>query len=615
MIQGIMQSIRKKMIVSFLGVIAMPLLLSIYISYRNFASELEQSYITNNKVILKQLTSRIDDYFAQLENIGLTFYSDLLFSPEYQLADTSFSQHNLKLRKLMSLYLARKETHSVMFYTPLNQELYVINKALNTSFSGAHAMENRDWYLNAMETPNKLIVESAHRLTDYPAEYRIQSNVPVFSLSRLIKGYTPEVGVLTINYELTQLQRIGEEGILNLDEELGLWTEEGGLLYSSNPHRSALPPELLERIRGDGREGGSFQYAEAGTGEAKRLVYARSDHNGYLLAKLIPMNVIVSQAEKTRTINLLIALGIILVLIATIAFISIRLTGPLIKLKRHMVLAGEGNFQMPISISQTDEIGLISHAYNRMIQQIDTLIIEKYRMKLATRESQWKALQAQINPHFMFNTLQTIGSVALDEGNDELVRMTHSLSDMLRYSLKPGDRASLRDEIRNVEDYLWIQTFRFEDKLTSRIKAPDEALRWSVPKLFLQPLVENAILHGLEPAKHRGEVELRCSLEGGRLRIVISDNGVGIAPERLSRLQETLDTPDVPERAGQDRIGLLNVRQRLRLMYDQGAEMRLRSIPGQGTEVDIRLSAELASAAEQKGEGGESDEVQRHRGG
>ncbi|WP_270165452.1 cache domain-containing sensor histidine kinase [Paenibacillus sp. SYP-B4298] len=608
MIQAIMQSIRKKMILSFVGVIMLPLLLSIYISYRNFAAELEQSYIVNNKAILQQLISRLDDYFIQLENVGLAFYSDLLFSPEYQLADTEFIQHNLKLRKLMSLYLARKETHSVLFYTPLNQELYVINKALNTSFSDAKAMEERDWYAHAVAEPDKLIIEPQHKLSNYPAEYRIQSGVPVFSLTRLIKGYTPEVGVLTMNYTLTQLQRIGEEGLLSPDEEIGVWTAKGELLYSSDPAMSSLPAEWLSTMAGE-EEAGSFQYTEAGSAETKRLVYARSAHNGQLVAKLIPVHVIIAQADKTRTINLLIALSIVCIVIATTAYISIRLTGPLLKLKRHMVRAGEGNFQLPVTVTQTDEIGQISHAYNRMIQQIDTLITEKYKMRLATRESQWKALQAQINPHFMYNTLQTIGSVALDEGIDELVRMTHALSDMLRYSLKPGERAMLQDELRNVEDYLWIQTCRFEDRLASRIDVPKEALQWVVPKLFLQPLVENAIIHGLEPSKHRGEVELQCRLEDGGLRIIITDNGVGIAPERLSRLQAALDAPDMLEQSGHERIGLLNVSQRLQLMYGQEARLQLSSAPGQGTQVELWLPPLPEQAEPHEQERGKTDEI------
>lgn len=623
MMKGLMQSIRKKMIVSFLGVITLPLLLSIYISYRNFASELEQGYISNNKVILQQLGSRLDDYFTQLENVGLAFYSDLLFSPEYQLADTFYLQHNLKLRKLMSMYLARRETHSVLFYEPLSQELYVINKALNTSFPGSRSMEERDWYIHAVESPDALILEPAHYLTDYPAEYRNQGGTPVFSLSRLIKGYTPDTGVLTMNYELTQLKRIAEEGILNPDEEVGLWTADGQLLYSSNPETSALEGTLLEAIRADGEESGSFQYTDEATGKTKRLVYARSAHNGNVLAKLIPVHVIVAQAERTRSINLLIASGIILIVMVTTAYISFRLTGPLLSLKRHMVRAGEGNFQTPIAVHQADEIGQISHAYNRMISQIDTLITEKYKMKLATQESQWKALQAQINPHFMYNTLQTIGSVALDEGIDELVRMTHSLSDMLRYSLKSGDRATLQEEIRNVEDYLWIQSCRFESKLSYLIEAPGETLGWVVPKLFLQPLVENCIIHGLEPSKSPVEIRLSCIREEGGLRVVIVDNGVGILPERLAQLQQALQAEEVLEQGGLDRIGLLNVRQRLHLMYGPEASMQLDSTPGKGTEMviwlpDIQAEAEAGDRyrdKDSKNGRGIADEISGHSGG
>ncbi|WP_159881266.1 cache domain-containing sensor histidine kinase [Paenibacillus puerhi] len=585
----IMRSIRTKLIISFISVILLPLLLSIYISYRNFAHELEQSYIVNNTVILKQLNNRFDDYFIQLENTGLTYYSDLLFSQEYQMADHDFSQHNLKLKKLMSLYLANKETNSVLFYTPLKQELYVINKALNTSFPKASAVESKGWYRAAVSSPNTLVLKPSHLLQGYPPEYRIQESSQVFSLSRMIRGYSSEIGVLTINYGMDQLQRISGTGILSPEEEITLLDNQGVMIYSSNPLFSKLDDALLARIQSGPEMDGSFHYMEPDSQEAKLMLYSKSGHNGNLLLKLIPLPIILAQAEKTRTINVLLALTIILILIVTTMYISFRLTRSLLQLKRLMVKAGEGDFQAPIAVTQTDEIGQISHAYNRMIQQIDTLITEKYKMKLANQESQWKALQAQINPHFMYNTLQTICSVALDEGIDELVRMTQALSDMLRYSIKPGERATLQDEIGNVTDYLFIQACRFEEKLEYRIEAPAAVRHLQVPKLLLQPLVENAIIHGLEPAKHRGKIVLECSLDQGYLRISISDNGIGIMPGKLAELQASMDAPDVLTLDKRDSIGIVNVRQRLQLMFGGECCMRIHSRPQEGTRIEIAI--------------------------
>ncbi|NQX66979.1 sensor histidine kinase [Paenibacillus alba] len=587
MIKWITSSIRKKLIVSFTSVILLPLILSIYLSYQNFARELERSYITDNTVILNQLNNRMNDYFKQLENIGFTFYSDLLFSQEYQLANNEFIQHNLKLKKLMSIYLGSKETNSVLFYTPSTQEVYVINKALNTSFSNAAFIEDKVWFKNALQSKGDLELEPSHRLQGYPADYRINANANVFSLSRTITGYTTEIGVLTINYEMDQLRKISGEGIMNPDEEVTLLNSQGELIYSSNPDFTKSDDDLLSRIQSYPQASGAFEYKEAGSRSTKLLVYTKSDQNGNILCKFIPLQIILAQAEKTRTINLLLGLMIIVIIIATTMYISFRLTKPLLKLKRFMVRTGEGNFQIHIPVTQTDEIGQISNAYNKMIQQIDTLITERYRMKLANQESQWRALQAQINPHFMYNTLQTIGSVALDEGIDEVEKMTHALSDMLRYSIKAGGKTTIQDEIRNVQDYLYIQKCRFEERLEYQIEVPETIGHLQVPKLLLQPLVENAIMHGTEPMKYTGKISIQCELEQGYLQIRIRDNGLGIEPVRLKEIQNNLASPDVIENDERDSIGIVNVMQRLRLMFGGQCRMIIDSRPYEGTKVEI----------------------------
>lgn len=248
---------------------------------------------------------------------------------------------------------------------------------------------------------------------------------------------------------------------------------------------------------------------------------------------------------------------------------------------------------------------------------LDTLIHrcseESVRISTAQifdKQTELTALQSQINPHFLYNTLETIRGQALLDGNEEIARMTEALGAFFRYSIsRKGTMVTLRDELANVRNYMLIQRYRFSNRFSLEIVVDEEdeaAYECMVPRLIIQPVVENAIFHGLEDMDEGGKVTIEILLTEENLILMISDNGKGIGEEELENLNERIHSEDrklLEPQGGSHRTGIAlpNINRRLRLLYGDDYGVNVYSTPGQGTDVEI-----LIPAARQPGK--ESDE-------
>ncbi|MFP4552041.1 MAG: histidine kinase [Spirochaetales bacterium] len=266
---------------------------------------------------------------------------------------------------------------------------------------------------------------------------------------------------------------------------------------------------------------------------------------------------------------------------------SRTVTRPIVRLAYTAHEMAGGNLNTPIiEVSSRDEIQTLAEAFATMQENISRLIedvqgkreleLRTARLSESLRAAQLLGLQAQINPHFLFNTLNTIARTALFEGASETTELIHSLAHVFRYMLQETTATvTIADEIQIVEEYVKLQRNRFHERLRFSLTVDDAALPVSVPALTVQPLVENAIRHGIEPQEEGGEVTVTCTREAGRLTIVIADTGVGMP------IQE------VPEQGPNTHIGLHNVKTRLELLHGDELLFVLVSKPGTGTTVTI----------------------------
>ena len=276
--------------------------------------------------------------------------------------------------------------------------------------------------------------------------------------------------------------------------------------------------------------------------------------------------------------------------IALTVFISGRLTGPLRELRHEMVRAGGGDLNANVHVKRKDEIALLARTYNRMLADTKEYIRENERNQRRQKELELKTLQYQINPHFLYNTLDMISWMGYGASNADICKVVASLSDFFRLSLNKGeDSFTLADELNHVKSYITIQEYRMRH-IQFRLEAPRELLNLRVPKLMVQPLVENAILHGLRPRNYRGHITISCALEQAYLVIRVMDDGVGFDEKLLGERTEKSTS-----------YGLKNIRQRLAVLYDDRGSLEIANRPEGGVVARLRYPAEKGAPAGGKG--------------
>jgi len=234
----------------------------------------------------------------------------------------------------------------------------------------------------------------------------------------------------------------------------------------------------------------------------------------------------------------------------------------------------------------------LGRSFNQMAQQIKTLVADNLQIELARREAELIALQTQINPHFLYNALSSIDSLAAGSQDARIRTISHGLADMFRYSVSGDVMSDIRQELEYVELYLSIQKIRYEEKLDYVIQCDEGLDAFEIPKLLLQPLVENAVAHGIEMKARGGYVSIGVrSLSDTAIAIEIEDDGVGIDPERLDRLQRMFvsDRAELMQPGSRRSIGLMNVYRRIALLYDGEGAMEIASSVGFGTVVKLTI--------------------------
>ncbi len=297
---------------------------------------------------------------------------------------------------------------------------------------------------------------------------------------------------------------------------------------------------------------------------------------------------------KSTDIGMLIISGLLTfcIIIFPLGFyINRNLTLPLQRLRSKIDQFSSGNSPARIEDIHDDDIGLVEHAFNNMVAENKRLIDENVFSLLKLKESQLNLLQSNINPHFLYNTINSIQWEASRVGNEQAAKMAHSLGQLMRITLSHGSfYISVRQECDLVEHYLSLQKYRYGSRLVYSIECAAEAQNVCVPKLILQPIVENSIVHGLDENGDILQINLRVYLEEGMLVIIIEDDGPGIAPEILKTL------PNIPDsnRASGNGYAIRNIYDRLCLVYKSGNfTFEFSSQEGCGTFVTFKLPLEI----------------------
>jgi two-component system sensor histidine kinase YesM len=272
---------------------------------------------------------------------------------------------------------------------------------------------------------------------------------------------------------------------------------------------------------------------------------------------------------------------------------------PLRGLQKMMKRVEKGDFNGQVKVLSKDVIGVLSIGFNKMLAHLHELVNEVYLSKVREtemlfrqKEIELKALQSQINPHFLFNSLETIRGMAFENGADDIADFSASLAKLLRYNINnKSQTVTLAEEIRNTKVYLRIQKYRFEDRLDYEFSIPDWAQNQMIAKFSIQPIVENSFKHGIEPFGGKSRISISALPESDFSYIVrIQDNGMGISPEKLEEIRQNLRHKDVI--SGGPGIGMVNVHRRIVHLFGEEYGISIQSIEGRGVVICIRLPIE-----------------------
>ena len=394
-----------------------------------------------------------------------------------------------------------------------------------------------------------------------------------------------KIGYILITLRESALFDIYSQIKLFNNGELYVINETGRIVSHSDKcriDRQVTEPHLVEAM--EGPPTGFIRYIDAG--KRYYLTYHTMPGTQWRIVNMISSVHYEKESIMLRGWILLIMAGSCLLIIPLTIWVSNTISRPIRQLSATMESVRNDGSDVYFDYESQDEVGVLGQSFNDMIDHINYLIHQVYQEQMRRQEAQLKHLIYQINPHFLFNTLDTIHWTAIMNGVPEMGRMSKLLADLIREGIKGEDFVTVEREISNIKKYAAIQKYRYGDKVEVRVDIDSEILPYYIPKFLIQPLVENAIGHGLEPKIDNGVVSIRGKLQGSSMVITVKDDGVGMDQALLDSVVAEMLRDQNGEMS---HIGLSNVYHRVRIYYGEEAGLSIESELDVGTTVTITI--------------------------
>ena len=317
--------------------------------------------------------------------------------------------------------------------------------------------------------------------------------------------------------------------------------------------------------------------------------YACGQYNGltgWKTFSLISVKNLFAESDTLKSFITWIVVGMVFFMLLAILLMYQSITRPLNDLGKAMKTVQDENFELQLDSDRRDEIGALNASFNFMVDKINLLIREVYQEKLAQKNAEIEALQAQINPHFLYNALDSVNWMLIDRGELDISEIIVSLGKLMQYCIETDNAlVTLDQEYQYIQDYLCVQKNRLESRLSYSLEIEESLRELLVPKLILQPLVENSIRHAVEPFEKQVHISMCSFMRNGKINILVTDNGCGMTPEQVEKLQLS------EKHGGKSGIGVPNVVRRLKLFFGEDSELRIESGPDLGTTMTIVIPA------------------------
>ena len=583
------KSIRTYILFSFSLLIIIALFIFLFLSLNYTKQAIIRNSTDYTSQLVRQVNSDIDSYIQYMKNISIMItrnsdVSEYLFNDDENESEKEIRK-NAIIEQLNTLKNSQTDIRNIGIYR--SDDLYLFNDGKDT-LNPHIELEKLDWYKETVSSRKVTYLSSSHVQTLINNKYTW-----VITLgNQLTNPYTNNADgfvFIDLNYhkirELCDNINLGKQGYLFIIDENGnlIYHPKQQLLYSS------LKTECIDKITSLPPSENSF--ITTVDGSKKLYTVSTSRKTNWTVVGVADLNELNHMQKQTQIIYILTALLLFIIAFLISGILSQKITEPIRQLQASMSKVEQGEFETAI-VPETEqknmnEIGSLRHSFNIMALKIQSLIDTNTEVQRQKRKSELKALQSQIKPHFLYNTLDSIIWMAETGENKKVVLMTSALAKLFRQSISNDDEiVTISQEIEYVKSYLTIQKMRYKDTMDYHINIEENILNYQIVKLIIQPLVENAIYHGLKYKDSPGNLWIDGYKENDDIYIVVSDDGVGMDEETLEHIFD-----DKPHSKNSTGVGINNIQNRLHLYYAPEYGLTFESEKDHGTTVYIHIPA------------------------
>lgn len=590
-------NLRPKLMLAFLSLIIIPMIGLGIFSFLNSETLLEKKYSEQSEITLKAIGGNISYFFRELDqlsngNVISSEVQDTLRQSELPKDDNSTLIRITQAEKEMSRILFQHPAVSYVVLYAGDGTMFRSNRNDPTTFKPISFDE-----LQRQALYDEVIERGGRPLWIGPHEQRDLTGVdpPLFTMMRVVKELESfnDLGIMVTQYKTEEVGNMLKAFQNPEDESQGaryfILNSEGLIMLDSNKRYDGHSIDLYTNSMPQLTE--NYESARMKFDDMDSLVSSyQLDRNGWILLSVQPWDSLTDENVRfVQWIGMITVLGLLSAVLFNVFFVN-RVAKSIIKVVRKMRLVEQGLLDIRVTAQGKDETVLLANSFNSMVERIGNLLSEVRREQERKQHAEMMLMQAQIKPHFLFNTLESINALAAQNDGGKIMLMVRRLSILLRTSMHHSEEISIKQEIEHVRSYLEIQKYRFEELFSYELYVPEEAFEYTILKLTLQPLVENSIQHGFDGYEDgQGVISIQVEVQPRQLVIMVSDNGTGMNHDVLYKLSEgynpsrkTHDEAEMGERRG---LGIRNVADRLRIHYGPGFGMMLCSSEGCGTTI------------------------------
>ena len=571
-------SIQRKFLYCTLGVALAVLLATSISQYMSASTIVNEQTRKQSAGVVNELSVNLDHYFDKVENSfdyianNNTVQEELESDKPYKSDGSERYSYYSRAGQIRRLLL---QGYTSIYMNDI--QLY--------GYNGANHLLSNNREIN--EESAQISCNLAEQAKGRCIYYNASEEGLMYMAKQIKDSLTMEpLGILRASIKISYLKKMTMTARESLSAHIFLLDSDRNILLENSEEDSTIhDSSWIEKISGST---GDFFLTE--NGQDYNCVYQKSSDTGLTIVGMIPMSFLKKTARGLQKTTIMLILVSIVLCIFLANILAKGIAGPIERTSKAMKQFAEGDFSVRLPEGRTDEIGAMNSVFNQTIEKIEELLKQVVEMETVNKDIEFQALQAQINPHFLYNVLDTINWMARKKGEENICHMVTAISNLMRASISnKRSMVYVREEMKYVQDYLYIQETRYGDKFTSYIEIDEKLNELEIPKMTIQTLAENAVVHGVENATWDCFLYISGEIVDGTAVFTIKDDGVGMSAEQLEKLSGSEEEPEHEEERTHTHLGVYAVRKRLDYVYHNKAQINIKSEPGKGTQVILEI--------------------------